>query len=261
MLRKHSDQNSIVDSLLKDSGKPNYRKELAERVPEMKQAKKIEKDRSWAKEQGYDSTEFNNPMARSSSSVRPARCDSNGGITDIGGPTKQVGVTGKNSIWDSDVLANLAKTSSSKERIAEEKASSGRMRELKQAEYKQSMSPKLGEGEAEALEKKASTIHQSTSGSLNNKGWVPAHQLSIFDTNENFDRLTALNNRVSPKTEPEAPKVKVANAPSKAFSSKDASARFMDGILNQEEKTTNKSVHNDAVDRLYKVLSQRNTKE
>lgn len=255
MLRKQSQNGDVVQSLLNAQGKVDYRKEVANRQPEMKQAKKNEKDRSWAKEKGYDSSEFNNPVARNGSSVRPARCAEDGGITDMGGPTKHVGMTGKNSIWDSEVLKRLSSTPSSKERMSEEKLSSERLKQLKQSEYKQSMAPKMGE--PEDLGKKSFAAEKS-GNSVSSKGWVPANKLSIFDTNTNFDRLTALSERVNPKVEKEAEK-KESKTVSKAFSSQDATNRFVDGILNQDKTSNYKSVHNSSVDRLFKILSERNT--
>jgi len=260
MSRKNSNNSDLVNSLLSANtdGKKNYRQELANREPEMKKAQQVKKDRSWAVESGSEPTEFNNPIARSGSSVRPARCASEGGITDMGGPTKQVNVTGKNSIWDSEVLTRLASTPSSKERVEEEKQSSSRLRELKQAEYKQSIGPRLGDNETVSTERGNSVTSAPVQFSRNN--WVPAHKHSIFDTNDNFDRLTALNERVNP-TVPKEEKTVHASVPSKSLSSKEISAKFVDGISNQEKNSSYKSVHNDAVDRLYKILQDRNSKE
>lgn len=254
MLRKQSENFNIVDSLLNQK-KADYRKELADRQPEMKSAQKEDqKDRSWAVEKGYERTEYNNPIARSGNSVRPARC-AEGGLTDIGGPTKQVNVSGKNSIWDSSVLSNLANTASSRESTQMEKDSSDRVRQKKQAEYKQSMSPKVGE-EPEGLMKKASSVSPAAATS-SGKGWVPANKLSMFDTNDKFDRLTALTERVNPTVKKEEKKAEIKQS-SKSLTSKEVTSRFVDGIIDQNKDTSYKSVHNDSVERLYKILSERN---
>jgi len=255
MLRKQSENLDLVNSLLNQNGKVNYRKERLEREPEMKQAKKIEKDRSWAVEKGTERSEYNNPISRGDSSIRPARCASQGGITDMGGPSKHVNVSGKNSIWDSEVLANLSKTSSSKEMTKQEKDSTEKIRQSKQNEYKQSMSPKMGD-DSENLVKKASTV-SPVSAVSSGKGWIPANKLSMFDTNDNFDRLTSLRERVNPTVEKQV-KIAETKTVSKSFSSKDSSNRFIDGIMSQSQDSSYKSVHNDSVERLYKVLAERN---
>lgn len=257
MIRKQSENLNLVDTLLGQNNKTNYRKELAERQPEMKQAKKVEKDRSWAVEKGQERSEFNNPIARGASSVRPARCASEGGITDVGGPAKHVNVSGKNSIWDNDVLSRIANTASSKESTQIEKESSERLRQKKQAEYRQSMAPKLGEEGVDGLIKSASTV-SPVSAASSGKGWVQSNKLSMFDTNDKFDRLTALTERVNPKVEQPKKELPQQKQASKALSSKDVSARFIDGIMDQEDKSNYKSVHNDSVERLYKVLAERN---
>lgn len=256
MLRKQTENSNFVDGLVNQNGKVDYRKELANRKPEMKSAKKAEpKDRSWAEEKGYDRTEYNNPVARRGSSVRPARCAADGGITDIGGPAKHVNVTGKNSIWDSEVLSKAASVLSSQETTRLEKESVEAIRQKKQAEYKQSMSPKLGD-DALDLAKKASSV-SPTAATSSGKGWIPANKLSMFDENTNFDRLTALTERVNPTVKKEEKQAQVKQA-SKALSSKDVTARFVDGIVDQSKESSYRSMHNDSVDRLYKVLAERN---
>lgn len=254
MIRKQAENLNLVDSLLNGKEKANYRKELAERQPEMKQAKKVEKDRSWAVEKGAQQTEYNNPISRSGNSVRSARCASDG-ITDIGGPTKHVNVTGKNSIWDSEVLSKAASVLSSQETTRLEKESVEAIRQKKQAEYKQSMSPKLGD-DALDLAKKASSV-SPTAATSSGKGWIPVNKLSMFDENTNFDRLTALTERVNPTVKKEEKQVQVKQA-SKVLSSKDVTARFVDGIVDQGKESSYRSMHNDSVDRLYKVLAERN---
>ena len=63
MIRKQAQKSSLVDALLGTSDKKaDYRKEVNERQPEMKQAKKVEKDRSWAKQENRVA-EYNNPIA------------------------------------------------------------------------------------------------------------------------------------------------------------------------------------------------------
>lgn len=256
MIRKQAQKSSLVDALLKTSDKKsNYRKEVNDRQPEMKQAKKIEKDRSWANQETRV-TEYNNPITRGVSSVRPSRCASKGGITDMGGPTKQIGCESNNSVWDSNVLGKRAESISSKEATVEEKASSDRIRQKKQAEYKQSMSPKLGE-DADALAQKSSSVN-STYAKSSGKGWVPSNKISMFDNNLNFDRLTAIENRVSPKIEKQEAKKASHIGNKKVASSKDMTNRFVDGIVDQKKDSSYKSVHDDTTSRLFKVLSERN---
>lgn len=256
MIRKQSENLNLVDSLLETKSKIDYRKEVSERQPEMKQAKKVTEDRSWAVQKPAEGTKYNNPIARSGNSVRSARCASEGGLSDIGGPSKHVNVSGKNSIWDSDVLSNIANTLSSKEATRIEKESSSILRKKKQEEYKQSMSSKLGEEDIE-LSKKASSI-SPVAGVASGKGFVPANKISIFDTNTNFDRLTALTERVSPKVEINKEAVVESKKISKAMSSKDLSSKFIDSIVNQPEEKISSSIHESAVERLYKVLAERN---
>lgn len=258
MVRKQIDNLSIVDSLLEVQSKTDYRKELNNREPELKVAKKVEKDRSWAVEKGKEETEYNNPIARNGKSVRSARCSSEGGITNFGGSKKQAGCESNNSIWDSEIIENISKSISSKEATSIEKKSSSSIKQKKQAEYKQSISPKIGEND-EGLSKKASSVSPVSSLS-NGKGWVPSNKLSMFDVNDKFDRLTALENRVSPKIEKQAAKKEPKIASShKVASSKDATDRFLNGIADQNKDTSYRSVHQDSVDRLCKILEKRNS--
>jgi hypothetical protein len=255
MIRKQS-ENMNYDALLGSNNKKvDYRKELAERQPEMKRAKKAEKDRSWA-DQKTQNEAYGDTISRGRSSIRPARCASDGGITDMGGSKKQIGSETNNSIWDSEVLSKMANQLSSREATAAEKESSARIRQKKQAEYKQSMSPKLGDDAVE-LAKKSSAVN-SVSAKASGKGFIPANAISMFDTNTNFDRLSALQNRVAPKVEKEAK----TNLPmKKVASSKDMTNRLFDGVTSESKDSSYKSVHNDAVSRLYKILAERNSKE
>jgi hypothetical protein len=252
MLRKQSENLNVVDSLLKITNNTNYRKEVAERSPEMKQEKKTEKDRSWATSKGCSRTEYNNPIARNSSSIRSARCSTEG-ITDIGGPNKHVNVTGKNSIWNSEVLSEIAKLSSSKEMTQQEKISSSELRQQKQSEYKQSISPRYGD---EVIKEKANSVSLATANS-GGKGWVQSNKISMFDENTNFDRLTALTARINPTVEKEK-KIAEMKVVSKSLSSKDISSKFIDNILNQEDSSSYKSLHKDASERLFKILAEKN---
>jgi hypothetical protein len=100
-------------------------------------------------------------------------------------------------------------------------------------------------------------MFMAASATSSGKGWIPANKLSMFDENTNFDRLTALTERVNPTVKKEEKQAEVKRA-SKSFSSKDATARFVDGIVNQGKDSSYKSMHNESVDRLYKVLAERN---
>lgn len=258
MIRKQSQKSSIVDSLLNNSDKKiDYRKELASREPEIKQAKKIEKDRSWLNQ---DTTieRYGDPVSRNGSSVRPSRCSSKGGITNMGGPSKQIGSDSNNSIWNSDIFETLSKTASSSENTMEEKMSAKRIRQQKQAEYKQSMTPKIGDEEVNSLMNKSNSV-SSISAKGNGKGWIPSNKISMFDDNLNFDRLTALENRVSPKVEkPQTKKVANNISSRKISSSKDMTNRFVDGIVDQKKDSGYKSVRSDITSRLFNALEERN---
>jgi hypothetical protein len=80
----------------------------------------------------------------------------------------------------------------------------------------------------------------------------------MFDNNLNFDRLTAIENRVSPKVEKQEVKKASHLGNKKVASSKDMTNRFVDGIVDQKKDSSYKSVHDDATSRLFKVLSERN---
>lgn len=254
MLRKQADNINSLNPLISHDGKKDYRKELNERQPELKQEKVAKKDRSWA-EQKTAKNQYGDLLARNGSSVRSSRCATEGGITDMGGSKNQIGFANGNTIWDANNIEKIAGTLSSKEATQLEKESSERLRQKKQAEYKQNMQPKVGTEDL-LLEKSASVNSSAAKGS--GKGWVPANKLSMFDSNDQFERLTALENRVSPKL-PET-NVKKANvqASKQIKTAKQATDRMVDALLDDNKATGYKSLHNDAVDRLFDALNKNN---
>ncbi len=255
MIRKQSEFSNYINSLISSAERKDYRSEMAERQPEMKQFKKAEKDRSWATEKGYEKTKYNDPISRNASSVRPARCDSSNGISDVGGPSKHVGVSGKNTIFDPNVLEKIAQQSSSKEKTEKDKATAQEIRTQKQAEYKSSISPKLGD--SDVLSSKSQVQGDSIGGS--SRGITKANVFSIFDTNENFDRLSEMQNRVSPKIKEES-KQKGVSKISKTLSSNEIQSNFLNNLSDSKESVNHKNLHRDAVSRLYEVLKSINPK-
>lgn len=253
MLRKQAQNVSIFDSLFAQN-KVDYRKEVNERQPEMKQDKVVERDRSWATNK-IAQNNYGDTIARNGNSIRSSRCASNGGITNNGGSGNQIGCTNANSIWNSNALDAVANNVTNKEATQIEKTSANKVRMMKQAEYKQSVSPKMGD-DSVVLDKSA-TISGATAKCAG-KGWVPANQISLFDNNDNFDRLTALQNRVNPKID-QAKTTKVADvhAAKTVKSSKDATDNLVDSLLDDNKDTQYKSVHNDSVDRLFNILNKK----
>jgi hypothetical protein len=252
MLRKQAQNISVFDSLFSQN-KGDYRKEVNERQPEIKQDKVVERDRSWATNK-IAQNNYGDTIARNGNSIRSSRCASAGGITNDGGSGKQIGSASANSIWNTNALDSVANTLSNKEATQIEKASANKVRMMKQAEYKQSISPKLGD-ETPVLEKGAS-ISSATAKSAG-KGWVPVNQISLFDNNDNFDRLTALENRVNPKVEATHKKVADVHSAKTVKSSKDATNNLVESLMDNNKNTDYKSVHSDAVDRLFNIINKK----
>lgn len=253
MLRKQSENNKSVDTFLVHTSKKDYRKELNDRNPELKQERVVEKDRSWAAPKMAQNA-YGDTLARNASSIRSSRCAIDGGITNNGGPTKQVGVENKNTIWDSNSLEKIANTLSTQETTKIEKESSDRIRMKKQAEYKQSIMPKVGE--EDVIMQKTANV-SSAAAKASGKGWVPTNKISMFDKTDNFERLDALQDRVNPKVSEEKVKTAKVHGSKIVKTSKEASHNFVDAIIDQDKKTVYKSVHNDAVDRLFNALNKK----
>lgn len=254
MLRKQSDNINSLNPIINHDGKKDYRKEMNERQPEMKQDKVAKKDRSWA-EQKTVQNQYGDTLARNGSSIRSSRCSSEGGITNMGGSKNQPGFSNGNTIWDANNIEKIAGNLSSQEATKLEKESSDRLRLKKQAEYKQSMQPKVGE--EDVLMNKSSTV-SSAAAKGSGKGWVPANKLSMFDENTNFDRLTAIENRVSPKIEKEIVKQAKTHAGKQVKTAKQATDKLVDSLLDDNKATEYKSIHNSAVDRLFQALNKNN---
>lgn len=253
MLHKQANNSHSLDPILNHQGKIDYRKELIEREPEMKKEVIVEKDRSWAQNK-IASNNYGDTLARNASSVRSSRCSADGGITNYGGPKKQPGMIVANSIWENDHLSKLASDICNKEATQIEKISSDRLRQMKQAEYKQSLTPTVGN--ENIIEAKASSISPATAKS-SGKGWVPANKISLFDNNDNFDRLTALQNRVSPKIEKEVAKTANVHASKMVKSAKQVTDNMLEAYTDDIKDTNYKSIHNSAVDRLFDAINKK----
>lgn len=253
MLHKQANNNSSLDNFVNHNGKIDYRKEVAEREPEMRKDVPVQKDRSWAQNK-IAKNNYGDTLARNGASVRSSRCASEGGITNNGGPSKQIGMENSNSIWNSQHLADIANQISSKEATTMEKTSSERLRQIKQAEYKQSLTPTIGN--EDVLQSKSSTISAATAKS-SGKGWVPSNKLSMFDTNDNFDRLTALQNRVSPQVAKEEVKTANVHAAKTIQNSKQITDNMIDALSDTNKNSNYKSIHASAVDRLFDALNNK----
>jgi uncharacterized protein (DUF4415 family) len=120
MLHKQSQNLNSLNSFINNEDKKDYRKEMNERQPEMKQEKVIQKDRSWAEPKTAQSR-YGDTLARNSSSVRSSRCAVDGGITNNGGTKSQGNTSNKNTIWDASSLEKIAGTLSSRETTQIEK--------------------------------------------------------------------------------------------------------------------------------------------
>ncbi len=224
MLRKHKDHSEIVNSLFNSSikEKKNYRKEVQERLPEIK----IQKIASKTESENINTES----LLKSSNSVRSARCSPDG-ITNYGGPKKQVGVFGQNSIWDAHALDKSAQNKTSKEKTLSEKQ---KLESIKQAKkQKQKELNKVANKDAEYLSKKANGV-VSNNVALSNKGWVSSRNLSLFDTNDKFERLDKLQDKISPKVEKKAEVKKEPYKISKAVSSKDIQNSFINNLIKDD---------------------------
>lgn len=253
MLHKQANNANSLDPIVNHNGKIDHRKEVMERQPEMRQEIVKEKDRSWAQNK-VASNNYGDTLARNASSVRSSRCSSEGGITNYGGPKKQPGMENANSIWNSEHLSKLASNLSSKEATTLEKTSADRLRQMKQAEYKQSLTPTVGN--EDIIQTKSSTVSAATAKS-SGKGWIPANKISLFDNNDNFERLDALQNRVSPKIEKEVTKTANVHANKIVKSAKQVTDNMLEAYTDDAKDTNYKSVHTSAVDRLFDALNNK----
>ncbi len=175
-LQKTSNENNIsfLDNLSKNMAS------IKDRNPEMKKKVEESKDRSWAvlsscSKLSHNSTD-NQILSRSGHSIRSAACGSDG-LNNNGGSGKFVGSSRNGVNLDTDITSN-------KEKTLNEKKSSKEIRKQKEAEYKMSLSPKIGENDVAHSEQKIASAHVSSG----KNGWVPAGKISIFDSTD-FERL------------------------------------------------------------------------
>jgi hypothetical protein len=143
---------------------------------------------------------------------------------------------------------------SNKEATQLEKESSTRLRQLKQAEYKQSLTPTIGN--EDIIQNKGSTISAATA-KASGKGWVAANKISMFDNNDKFERLDALQNRVNPKVEQQEIKTAKDNNHKLKKSAKQVTDMLLDSFVDDNKDTNYKSVHTSAVDRLFSAITNK----
>jgi len=158
--------------------------------PEMKNSERAEKNshpKEW--EKITPAQKLNNSQAmdsRFTKSVLSAGGAGQGGISDMGGPQKQLGAQSNNSIWDSGILERLSQTKCNKEKTTEEKQENlNHKNSMKQGRIDEMVSS-LNETD----NRKSANISQ-IGGYVERDGAYkpPTRNLSIFDTDLNFDRV------------------------------------------------------------------------
>lgn len=187
-------------------------------------------------------------LTRNSSSIRSARCAPDG-ITNNKSSDRFVG-SNSNSVWSADDLDKIANSSTAKENMAEERESSKKMRDLKQAEYRNSQLPKLGESEESYLTNKGDSI---TSNHTQGGGYnPPAGKISIFD-NEDFERVSDHKMEVR-----KAKKDDSWKTPRRNMSTKDMGDGLIDKLSSDSEDSKYKSLHKNSVDRIFEAIVNKN---
>lgn len=122
--------------------------------------------------------------SRFSNTILSAGRSIDGGVSDFGGPSKQIKTLTNNSIWDSDIVKKQSEFKSSKERTEEEKSNINKYRNsIKQESldrYADQLS--LTETSKESSIKNDSTNEGGTFG-------VSKNNMSIFDDAYDFSKL------------------------------------------------------------------------
>ena len=243
-------QVSIFEALL------NEHVPVKDRQPEMKkesartaerQARAEANREEWEVRSESPKLRHSNPaevdLARRGNSIRSARCASTG-ITNERGSGRYVG-SSKNQTPVSALDAAIEKMTK-REATAEEKRASSELRSMRQAEYRSAQSPRLGEADESILTGKAANI-TSNHAQQSSRYAAGAGKISIFD-NSDFERI--------PERKMEVRQAKTDDSwkqPKKAFSSKDATNRLVDG-LGSQNNSEHKSLHKDATDRLFDAI-------
>jgi len=109
-----------------------------------------------------------------------------GKITDIGGPSKQLGSETNNSIWDTNVLNKLKESKDNKEKTIESKEKINRLRNS----FKQDRMDQMVESLHEVDNRKDATVksiqeRESCLGDCK----LPKNNISIFDKEKDFSRV------------------------------------------------------------------------
>jgi hypothetical protein len=247
-IQKVSNENSLsVFDVLASQHQP-----LKDREPEMKQPTQKVADRSWAEESPAAKLEHNTPdeidLARKANSIRSARCAPDG-ITNEGG-SSVANTSGKNSIFDSEVLSRLADEQTNKEKTAEERASSAQLRSEKAAEWKAASQLQIGESEAEFMARNDSTI-RSASTEQNRRQWVPQNSISMFD-NADFERIQkSAGEEIEPRQYAKDDSWRQAK---KASTFQQRQSDMVDGLSAEAQDNGYRNQHQDATDRLFDIL-------
>lgn len=223
---------------------------LKDREPEMKSARvEPERDRSWAtlnpapKLQHNDFEEID--LVRGAHSIRSARCGE-GGISNNGGSGRFVGAN-KDSSMTSKSLDGVKEQMTSKEATAEEKKSAAAVRSLREAEYRQAQSPRIGDDYVPA---NGSAISKSN-GNMNSRYYIGAGKMSIFD-NADFERLQDL-----PGEKMEKRVVSKDNSwqeVKKNQTLQDADGKLFDNLTAESQKSGYKSIQQQSVNRIFDAM-------
>jgi len=171
MIQRNSDHNIIKSLFSEEKHIP-----ISERKSEMKDKNNNKKSyNSWEKVSSYKDNVVN---SFSHNSISSACC---GGISNDGGPNKQIKSEISNSIFDTNKISSIKETLSSREKTQEEKIKIAEQRRIENESYLRSKGPDLKDMPIDIPTKRASLQEGS-------KGWVPSHNISMFD-NGDFDRL------------------------------------------------------------------------
>jgi len=164
-LQKHKDSNKISFLNKKVESKTEETTVKEENNPQLKPAQKSD-----------NSSAIDN---RAGSILSAGK----GSVSDFGGPSKYVGSQTSNSIWDSNVIENLASVKDSGEKIKEENIQTKEKRKAIKEERLEDMTKSLQETDM----RKSNGV--SNSGEFKGSKYnMPQNNISIFD-NAEFERV------------------------------------------------------------------------
>lgn len=253
-IRKVSDENQLsVFDVLASNHVP-----LKDREPEMKQPRQKEADRSWAEDSPAAKLEHNTPdevdLARRGNSIRSARCAPDG-ITNEGGSSNGYGVSGRNSIFDSEVLDRLAEAETNREKTAQERASANDIRKEKADEWKAASQQQLGEGDEDFEARRGPSVNRLDT-ETNRRQWVPQNSISMFD-NADFERIAeSQGESIQPRQASKDDSWRQAKN-AKAHSIQEKQNDMVDRLTEaSSEDSSYRSMHQDATDRLFNILKE-----